>query len=154
MCNPIKEMEVDSGSKIVFSPLSSCLTITCVLADGNLVGIHLVHDKKKEIPKTMQKAKKIINKETVTGIYVIGVLSCWKDLAEVITQKVMDPLGVKCHADFKATSGQSETVTIKIKNDKEITVTVVYPEGKDKTKWSGTHDLPRICKDPHDSDED
>lgn len=152
MTQPIKEHEIGQGTSIVYSPLTSCLTATCVLSEGKLVGAHFVQDKAQnteELKTLLKSLKDHIGhpKQHITAIYIIGPLDFWgpsglmipfqTELAKALqTSKIY-------HNPTANTSGEGETISVMIKDQTQITVEVTYPPNAKDKKWAGKHDLLR-----------
>lgn len=149
MCKPIKEMKIGEGKKIVYSPFSSCVSINFILAKGLIVGAHFVSDRADEIPSLLEDIKNRIGDQQITGAYFIGALEYWKKQNNILSS-IHEKFG--CWIDKIKTSGESEVITVKIKDDSNITVTVQYPEKAKKKKAEGSETYSRIVKDPYDSD--
>lgn len=73
------KIRAGTDTHLVYPGISSCVSVTCVLSSGSLVGAHLtVGDSDDEIDMILTSMKLMKGASSVTAVYVVGALSFWK----------------------------------------------------------------------------
>ena len=76
-------VRAQSNDNIVYPEVSSCLTLTCVLKNGGMIGAHASHYKKGTYTydQILGAVKKELgsDKVSVAKVWVLGDLHSWKD---------------------------------------------------------------------------
>lgn len=79
MTTSVVEQTTGEDHQLVYPGVSSCMTITCVLSNGDLVGGHFTLFTTSV--KTTQMLQEMVNKTTgksIRSIYLVGFVEAWK----------------------------------------------------------------------------
>ena len=132
-CTEGEVVRAKSNDSIVYPEVSSCLTLTCVLGNGGMVGAHASHHKRGTYgyDKILGGVRDKLGGDNVNvkKVWILGDLSSWK--VNFTPGNPTDPKKLILDTDDESTTTSLEKhikITLQLPPDCNFTIT--YAKGK------------------------